>query len=150
MVVLRHDQRFLLLKRAKPPYQGHYLPVGGKVDPFEDPYSAAVRELFEETGFQVAQLRYAGSLIETSPTAYNWQSNIYVADIEPVDPPACPEGILEWVTFQQIPFIPTPPTDWHIYQYLMREQPFAFNAVYDEAMTLLRMVEEIEGKVVVE
>ena len=40
MVVLRHQDQFLLLKRAKPPFIGHYLPVWGKLEPHEDPYNA--------------------------------------------------------------------------------------------------------------
>lgn len=148
MVVLRCEQQFLLLKRIRPPFVGHYLPVGGKLDPHEDPYSAALRETFEETGIQVEKLQYGGVLIETSPVDYNWQSNIYIADIDFREPPISDEGTLEWIAFDNIPNIPTPPTDFIIYQYLMRRQPFAFNAIYDEKLQLLRMVEEIEGKIV--
>jgi 8-oxo-dGTP diphosphatase len=145
MVVLRHKDQFLLLKRAKPPFVGHYLPVGGKLEPYEDPYSAAVRELREETGIGVEKLQYGGVLIETSPIDYNWQSNIYLADIPWRTPPECPEGQLEWVSFAQLANVPTPPTDGQIYQYLAAQRPFAFNAVYDEALNLLYMVEEIQG-----
>jgi len=145
MVVLRHEQQFLLLKRIKAPFVGHYLPVGGKLDPHEDPHSAALRETFEETGIRLEKLQYGGVLIETSPIDYNWTSSIYVADIDFQAPPMSDEGTLEWVDFQNVPNIPTPPTDFLIYQYLMRRQPFAFNAVYDADMNLLQMTEEIEG-----
>ncbi len=145
MVVLQHEEFFLLLKRNKPPFQGHYLPVGGKLEPYEDPYSAARRELLEETGIQAANLRYGGVLIETSPLEYNWQSSIYIAEIEWQIPPACDEGTLEWISFADLERIPTPPTDWHIYQYLKAGQPFALNAIYDRKMTLRSMVEEISG-----
>lgn len=148
MVVLRHAQQFMLLKRIRPPFVGNYLPVGGKLDPHEDPYTAALREAYEETGIRLQTLRYGGVLIETSPVDYNWQSNIYVADIDFREPPVSNEGILEWVHFENIPNIPTPPTDFVIYQYLMRQQPFAFNAIYDAGMNLLQMTEEIEGKIV--
>ena len=145
MVVLRYEDQFLLLKPAKPPFVGHYLPVGGKLEPHEDPHSAAVRELREETGMTVERLQYGGVLIETSPTEYNWQSSIYLADIPWQTPPECPEGELEWVPFAQLAQVPTPPTDGQIYQYLVEQRPFAFNAVYDGALNLLYMVEEIQG-----
>ena len=145
MVVLKHGQRFLLLKRANPPNQGMYVPVGGKLEPFEDPYTAAKRETLEETGIQVEHLRYAGVLIESSPTAYNWQCNIYLAEIPMQDPPPCDEGELSWFDYEQIPNIPTPPTDWLIYQFLMRGQVFAFNAILDEQLKLVEMYEEISG-----
>ncbi len=145
MIVLRSGDQFLLLKRAKPPHVGKYVPVGGKLDPFEDPYSAALRETQEETGIALKKLKYGGCLIETAPIDYNWQCNIYIADIPYQEPPFCDEGELEWIAFDQLDKIPTPPTDWQIYQYLKREQAFALNAIYDKEMNLLSMVEEIEG-----
>lgn len=149
MVVLRHDQQFLLLKRKKPPHIGKYVPVGGKLDPFEDPYTAAKRETLEETGIRVSNMKYAGVLIETSPIDYNWQCNIYVVDIPFQTPPYCDEGELEWLSFADLETVPTPPTDWHIYQYIKRGQPFAFNAIYDAELNLTYMEEEIERVVVV-
>lgn len=145
MVILRHQQHFLLLKRIKPPYVGSYLPVGGKLEPFEDPRTAAHRELKEETGLEVEKLKYGGCLMESSPIDYNWQCNIYIADIDFIPPPPCPEGDLEWIAFADVPNVPTPPTDFTVYQYLMEEKPFAFNAVYDAEMNLLFMDEELAG-----
>ncbi|MEO0338420.1 MAG: NUDIX domain-containing protein [Bacteroidota bacterium] len=149
MIVLRHKQQFLLLKRLKEPHQGKYVPVGGKLDPFEDPYTAALRELHEETGIQLDELKYGGVLIETSPTKYNWQCNIYLADIPMMPPPYCDEGTLEWIHFDDVLKVPTPPTDWQIYKYLMEERPFALNAIYDKDLVLTSMVEEIRGERVI-
>lgn len=146
MIVLRHEEQFLLLKRAKEPNKDMYVPVGGKLNPFEDPYTAAIRETKEETGIELDHLQYAGVLIESSPTAYNWQCNIYLADIPFQEAPFCDEGELSWISYQQIPNLPTPPTDWIIYQYLMRDQVFAFNAILDEQLNLLRMYDEIKGE----
>ncbi len=146
MVVLRHDQQFLLLKRARPPHAGKYLPVGGKLEPFEDPYTAALRETREETGLHLDGLSFAGILFETSPTSYNWTSSIYVADIDYLAPPFCEEGELEWIPFDQIPNISTPPTDWQIYQYIMQQKPFVFNAIYNAELIMTSMTEELEGK----
>jgi len=146
MVVLRNGNRLLLLLRAKAPNQHKYVPVGGKLEPFETPIAAARRETLEETGIQVDVLRYCGVLIETSPTEYNWQCNIYLADIENQPPPPCDEGILEWIAFEDIPNIPTPPTDLMIYQYILEGRPFALDAVYDADLNLLEMMENISGE----
>jgi 8-oxo-dGTP diphosphatase len=146
MVVLRCQDQLLLLRRFKPPHAGKYTPVGGKLEPFEDPYSAALRETYEETGIRVERLQYAGALVETAPIDYNWQCGIYVADIEWMPPPPCDEGKLEWVRYADLPHIPTPPTDWHIYQFVARGRPFALNAIYDAQLRLLSMVEEIKGE----
>lgn len=145
MVVLRHQDMLLLLKRANPPHAGKYLPVGGKLEPFEDPYTAALRETEEETGIRLSSLTFSGILIETSPSSYNWQSSIYVADIDYQEPPVCDEGTLEWIRFQDVFNIPTPETDRHVYLHIMQNKPFVFNAIYNEQMTLIQMKEEIEG-----
>ncbi len=42
LCILRNDNNCLLLKRLREP------PVGGKLDPFESPLNAAIRETFEE------------------------------------------------------------------------------------------------------
>ena len=145
MVVLKHQEHFLLLRRAKPPFVGHYLPVGGKLEPFEDPYSAALRELREEVGLCLEALTFGGILTETSPLDYNWQSHIYWAEIGFIPPPACPEGELEWISSDRLGHIPTPPTDLLVYRYLQAGKPFVFNAVYDDSMQMRWMSEEIEG-----
>lgn len=149
MVVLRAQRQFLLLKRAKPPNQGLFVPVGGKLDPHEDPYSAALRETLEETGLTIDRLQYGGVLVETSPVDYNWWCSIYLADIPYQPAPDCDEGELHWISFEALETLPTPPTDWHIYQFLEAERPFALNAVYDEQLQLIYLQEEISGEVLV-
>jgi 8-oxo-dGTP diphosphatase len=149
MIVLRHQNQFLLLQRAKAPHQGKYVPVGGKLEPFEDPYTAALRELEEETGLVLESLQYCGVLIESSPIKYNWQCNIYLADIPMMLPPFCDEGILKWIAFDEVLQVPTPATDWQIYQFIMQGRIFALNAIYDAELNLLTMVEEIRGEVLV-
>lgn len=46
-----------MCKRAKDPYKGLYNFVGGKIEPGEDGYAAAYRELYEETGITEADIR---------------------------------------------------------------------------------------------
>ncbi len=146
MVVLRSGDELLLLRRAKPPHVGKYVPVGGKLDPFERPVDAARREAFEETGIRVGQLHYCGVLTETSPVDYNWLCHIYLADINHLPPPLCDEGVLEWIAMSDLPAVPTPPTDLLIYRYIVENRIFALDAVYDEALNLLEMNEEIVGE----
>lgn len=149
MVVLRCGTQFLLLRRAKEPNRGLYVPVGGKIDPYEDPYQTGLREVEEETGIQLQKLRYMGSLVESSPVEYNWWCSIYLADIPWQEAPPCDEGELEWIDFSDLETLATPATDWHIYQYIAREQAFAMRAIYDKDLKLIYMEEEIEGKVLV-
>ncbi|SOD67501.1 8-oxo-dGTP diphosphatase [Streptomyces zhaozhouensis] len=61
-VVLIADGQVLLIQRGWPPHQGAWALPGGHVDPGETSLQAAVRELAEETGIQLAptQLRELG------------------------------------------------------------------------------------------
>lgn len=142
--VLKNGNNFLLLKRLKEPNKDTYTPVGGKLDPYESPYKAALRETYEETGIKVEKMKFCGMLTESSPTKYNWTSYVYLTEIDFIPPPPCNEGDLEWIAFEQVLDVPTPKTDWFIYQYLLQNKTFAFSADYDVDLNLLTMHEEIE------
>lgn len=148
LCILRNKQHFLLLKRRKEPNKDLFTPVGGKLDPFESPLQCAIRETYEETGTKVDRMKYCGILTETSPTEYNWTGYVYVADIDYIEPRVCNEGTLMWISFDALLTVPTPVTDWYIYQYILDQKPFAFNAEYDEKLNLVSMSEEIENKII--
>lgn len=150
LCVLKHADQFLLLKRKKEPNAGMYTPVGGKIDPFESPRDAALRETFEETGLKVGDAKYCGVLVDSSPTKYNWICFVYLAEIDPVPPPPCNEGTLEWIPAPELLGVPTPPTDYYIYEYVLAERPFMLSADYDEALRMTALREEIEGITLVE
>jgi 8-oxo-dGTP diphosphatase len=146
LCVLRCENQFLLLKRFKEPNKDQFTPVGGKIEPFESPRQGVIRETWEETGIALSEIHFAGILTETSPTKYNWISYVYVADIPYQNPPFCPEGILEWIFFPNLSSIPTPPTDFFLYEYIAKSIPFAFSGIYNENLELTSLVEEISGK----
>jgi dATP pyrophosphohydrolase len=54
--ILQCEDQFLLLERKKEPNQGKLVPVGGKLDPYETPLSAVIRETKEETGIDITAL----------------------------------------------------------------------------------------------
>lgn len=50
MIYSPDKSRLLFCKRLRDPYEGKFNLVGGKIEPGEDHFDAAYRELFEETG----------------------------------------------------------------------------------------------------
>jgi 8-oxo-dGTP diphosphatase len=150
LIVLTSDRGYLLLHRTKEPHVGLYIPVGGRIEPFETPTRAAAREVLEETGLAPDNLRLAGIMTETSPTKFNWVNYVYVSHVDPVDCPDCDEGKLEWVAENELMAVPTPETDRYIYDLVRREQFFALSAEYDGGLQLTRLVDEITGRIFVE
>ena len=146
--IIKSGHHYLLLKRAKFPNQGKFVPVGGKVDPYETPIAAVIRETMEETGIVITNPRFCGILTETSPVNYNWVSYIYMVEIPWLPAPACDEGELYWVHADELKDLDTPPTDWYIYQYVNDELFFVFNAVYDTDMKLINMTEEMSNSMI--
>jgi 8-oxo-dGTP diphosphatase len=146
--VLRCVDQFLLIKRKYPPHVGKYSPVGGKIGPYETPQEAVIREVYEEVGVQLVEVKLAGILTESSPTKYNWILYVYVADVDFFEPPECREGALKWVIWQELSPDVLPETDRFIYEYITGGQFFVFDAVYDQNVHMLRMREEISGQVV--
>ena len=145
--ILRSEEGFLLLCRSKEPNLGKYVPIGGHLEPFETPKAAAIREVKEEAGISIEEPRLVGILTETSPTDYNWIIYIYTADIPAIPPVECAEGTLKWVAQEQLSTIPIPTTDGFIYDYLSRSEFFVFDAVYDENIELITLVDELSGRV---
>lgn len=52
-IVIEHDDRVLLIKRAKPPFEELWCLPGGHVEQGEQVHETAVREAKEETGLDV-------------------------------------------------------------------------------------------------
>lgn len=147
--IIQSGDLYLLLKRAKPPYQGKFVPVGGKVDPYETPYDAVIREVREETGLHISLPEFCGILTETSPIDYNWISYIYRVELESFIPaPPCDEGELFWVNADDLSTLDMPPTDLAIYQFARKGQKFAFQATFSDQFALLSMVDDLSGQAV--
>ena len=61
LCLLKSGNSFLLIKRGKSKTKkeddfGMYIPIGGKIEPYETPEEAAKREVFEETGYNIDNL----------------------------------------------------------------------------------------------
>ena len=143
IVILEAQDYWLMLQRKHPPNKGLFVPVGGKLEYGESPRAAAIREVGEETGFEIGKVRYKGLLVDSSPNDYNWTCFVYQAAIEYVSPPLCAEGTLIWVPIGSLPNLPTPETDPYLYPLILSGKPFFINARYSQEDKLIKLTEEI-------
>lgn len=84
-IFVKKNGKYLLLKRSHEkkfaPDVVH--PIGGKVDANENPFVAAQRELFEEAGIKVKDIRLEACILEIIPhkeLPYNWLIFHFSAD----------------------------------------------------------------------
>ncbi len=104
---ITHDDDVLLLRGApdKPIWPNQYNGVGGHVEPDEDVRAAARREIREETGLEVRDLRLRGVINIPVDAQSNTGILIFVfaaaATTRKVHP--SDEGALEWVDLDQLP-----------------------------------------------
>jgi len=106
-IFIRRDDKFLVLKRSpnKTFAPGVVHPVGGKIDPDEDPFTTAQREVLEETGLTLKNMRLEAVLNELLPPPrhdYNWLIFHFTADYESGEVAATDEGELVWMTADEI------------------------------------------------
>jgi len=117
--------RFLMLKRAKPPNDGLWSPIGGKLEMAtgESPFECAIREAKEETGIELAEgdLRLFCMAAEK---AYEGKGHwlMFLFDCgKPLEslPPAIDEGEFAFYSRWEIDSLAIPETDrhglWEIY-----------------------------------
>ena len=145
--ILDCGDSFLLLKRDKNPNKGKFVPPGGKIEPYETPYDAMLREVKEETGLEINDIKFCGLLSETSPTSYNWISFIYIATIPKVEIIACDEGEFHWIQKSDLLKTDIPSTDKYIYQFVANQQPFVLHAIYDKNLSMTEISEEFSGEI---
>lgn len=93
---LTRGEMVLMLHRVNPPNQGLWNGVGGRLEPGETPRQSVIREVNEETGYELQSVAFRGILtwdgFETPPGGLY----IFTAPAPPGEPMACLEGALAW------------------------------------------------------
>jgi 8-oxo-dGTP diphosphatase len=97
------DKKVLLLKRKKSPLKDLYTGVGGKTNFAEDIRDSCIREVKEETGLDVYQIKLKAvikTLLEDSDSS--WILFVYTAKAAHENTHECNEGVLQWVEKRDI------------------------------------------------
>jgi 8-oxo-dGTP diphosphatase len=98
----------LLLRGApgKALWAGLYNGVGGHMEPGEDPYQAAQREIREETGLEVSELRLGGILHVSLSQGPGVLVFCFVGRAPTREVRPTVEGALEWVPLERLRELP--------------------------------------------
>lgn len=106
-VFVRKDDRYLMIRRSplKKWLPNTLHPIGGKVDLNENPFVAAQREVLEEAGIWVNNMKLEAVILEISPVKNeltNWLIFHFTADYESGEIIQSEEGVFEWHTVEEI------------------------------------------------
>jgi len=122
-------------------WPGKYNGVGGHVERNEDVRSAALREILEETGLAVSDLRLRGVVNIDTGEAAGIQMFVYTARAHGRDVKASNEGALEWVEFDRVGELDLvedlPALLPRVLAMGDGEEPFAARYYYDESGRLV-------------
>jgi 8-oxo-dGTP diphosphatase len=106
-VFVRKDNKYLLLKRSPlKKYAPNFIhPIGGKVDPNENPYTAAIREVKEEAGIDIKNLHLEAVIMEIKPHKgedENWLIFHFSADYDSGEVGQTEEGNFVMLSVEEV------------------------------------------------
>ena len=144
MIYLKRDNSYLLLLRNKKKNdinEGKWIGVGGHVEKGETIDQCAIREVKEETGYDVHSLKCAGEVLFIDE---NLKMMMYVYEItdfsgEMIE---CNEGDLKWIPIKDIYDYPMWEGDKAFLPKLINHEPY-FKMVVTYRHNVLVSVEEI-------
>ncbi len=135
---ITHGSDILLLKRGSHTriYPGRYNGVGGHIERDEDPLTGAIREMHEETGLDLVNVRFRGVLNVDAGGVNGIIVFVFTAEATSRAFIDSDEGILEWVSRDQINTLPLvedlPVLLARIFDGDLTAPPFFAHTSYDE------------------
>ena len=102
---IERDECYLMMNRNKKSNdenEGKWIGVGGHLEENESPEECVLREIKEETGLEVTDLRLRGIITFILPDWGNELTFLYTARAKETFLPDCREGVLKWVPLGQV------------------------------------------------
>jgi len=106
LTFLFQADQVLLLKVNRGGWAGLYNGIGGHLEQGEDPWTAAVRELREETGLAAVNQSLAGVVTVDTGKIPGVGLFVFVGEADPAAVLSGPAGTLEWVRLTEIEQLP--------------------------------------------
>ena len=106
-IFIRKDKKYVMLKRSeqKKYAPGFVHPFGGKLDPNENPYLGAQREVLEECGIKLKDMKLEAVILEITPhkgMKNDWLIFHFSADYESGEIEETEEGEILYLTNDEI------------------------------------------------
>ena len=124
---LQKDNCFLMLhrtKKANDPNHAKWIGVGGHVEEGETPDECFRREVTEETGLVLNNLRLRGIITFVSDVWEDELMFLYTSDAFSGEPGECNEGELAFIPHDQVLSLPTWAGDRIFLKLLLEDAPF--------------------------
>ena len=132
---IERDGCYLMLHRvskAEDENAGKWIGVGGHLEADESPHEGVLREIREETGLAVRDLRLRGVITFILPAWGNELTFLYTARADTAEVTACDEGTLRWIPVDEIDALPLWEGD-RVFLPLLRSRGDCFSLKLDYA-----------------
>lgn len=133
LCMVQDGDRVLMLNRNHDHFNG-YIPPGGKLEFPESPIEGAIREVKEETGLDIKNLKFKGIYEYVNEKArdryiiYNYITQDYSGDLLL----HTAEGQPEWIHINELHSIPMQQSIRRRIPYFFKEGTFEIHVVWDE------------------
>lgn len=104
LCIVRDNEKILVQKREKHPFKGFWNAPGGKVELRESPTEACLREVYEETGLHLNDLKFRGIMTVSNAirklgteVLMLFESSDFEGELTSSD-----EGLIDWIDLDTI------------------------------------------------
>ena len=143
---IEKDGSYLMMHRVKKDQDenaGKWIGIGGHMKEDETPEECVRREIIEETGLTVEDLKLRGILTFILPAWGNELTFLYTASTKEEVSRECLEGVLKWIPVDEVMDLPLWEGDRAFLPLLKEEKDcFSMKLVYDEEGHLLHCYTE--------
>jgi len=132
---IEQDGKYLMLHRTVKKNdinKDKWIGVGGHFELDESPEECVLREVKEETGYTLTSYKYRGLVTFVSGNGVTEYMSLFTADKFEGEPVCCNEGVLEWVSKEEVLNLNIWEGDKVFFKLLNeREEFFSLKLVYD-------------------